>query len=69
MKIGNFTEYKGYTGSIEYDYNDHIYYGSLTNTKDLVSYHGNNPLELYEDFKIAVDDYIEFCKEIGKEIN
>ena len=69
MKIGNFTEYKGYTGSVKYDYEEYIYYGSLNNIKDLVCYHGKNTDELYESFKSAVDDYIKFCKEIGKETN
>lgn len=66
MKIGNFTEYKGYTGSVKYDYDDHIYYGSLTNTKDFVSYHAKNPEELYEEFKMAVDDYIKVLHYINK---
>ena len=67
MNIGKFVEYKGYIGSIEYDTRDKIHYGSLFNIEDSVSYHANNIVDLYEQYKLAVDDYIELCKEIGKE--
>lgn len=34
--------------------------------KDLISYEGNTASELYEDFKGAVDDYLELCKNNGR---
>lgn len=57
-KIGNFTPYKGYTGTIEYSYSDNLYFGSLLNTEDSISYHASNVVKLYERFKEVVDDYI-----------
>ena len=36
--IGYFTEYRGFKGTIEYDYEDHIYHGKIINTKDFVIY-------------------------------
>lgn len=65
--VGQFVEYKGYVGSIEYSLEDDIYYGSLLNIKDFVNYEGNNIEELYEYYREAVDDYIELKKEIGKD--
>lgn len=65
--VGQFVEYKGYVGSIEYSVEDDIYYGSLLNIKDFVNYEGNNIEELYEYYREAVDDYIELKKEIGKD--
>ena len=36
MLIGYLTEYKGYEGTIEYDYEDNIHYGKLLNIKESV---------------------------------
>ena len=33
-----------------------------------VNYHGRTRLELYKHYREAVDDYIEFKKEIGKDL-
>lgn len=63
-KIGQFKEYKGYVGSIEYDEEDELYYGKLLFIEDLINYHASNAMELYQHYKDAVDDYLEFLKEI-----
>lgn len=68
MRIGQFVEYKSYIGSIEYDKEDRIYYGKLLDIDDLVSYHADNIIELEKHYHEAVDDYIEFKKEIGQEL-
>lgn len=67
MQIGRFKEYKGYVGSIEYSVEDSIHYGKLLNIKDLVNYEADNIIDLEKQFHEAVDDYIEFKKEVGKE--
>ena len=67
MEIGKFNEYRGYTGSIEYYYEDKIYYGSLLNIKDLVNYEADTMENLYNEFHNAVDDYIEFKRNINEE--
>lgn len=54
--------YKGYIGSTEYDEKDNIYFGKITNIVNLVSYEGNSEKELEENFKNAVDDYLEMVK-------
>lgn len=59
MRIGQFVEYKGYIGSIEYDPEDKIHYGHLLNVDDPVVYYGNTVEELYEYYCKAIDDYIE----------
>lgn len=60
MKIGYFREYKGHIGSIEYDSEDELYYGKLYFIEDLVNYHASNVVELYQHYKDAINDYIEF---------
>jgi predicted HicB family RNase H-like nuclease len=62
MKIGKFYEYKGYTGSIEFSSDDQCYFGRLLNINDLVHYEADTVEDLNEEFKEAVDDYIEFIK-------
>lgn len=66
MRIGTFSEYKGVIGTIEYSAEDRIYHGSIENIRDYVNYEANNIEELFEEFHKAVDDYLDFCKEIGK---
>ena len=58
--IGYFTEYRGYKGTIEYDYEDHIYHGKIIDTKDFVNYQAKKLDKLREEFKNAVDDYLLF---------
>lgn len=66
MRIGQFVEYKGYIGTIEYSPEDKLYYGSLL-IDDFVNYHADNLIDLENQYHNAVDGYIEFKKEIGKE--
>ena len=68
MKIGKFYEYRGYTGSIEFSSDDQCYFGRLLNINDLVHYEADSVEELNEEFKKAVDDYIDF-KEVIKNEN
>lgn len=66
MLLGNFAEYKGYIGSIEYELDDtSVLYGKLLNTDDLVNYQGENILVLYEQYIQAIEDYIAFRKDLG----
>ena len=67
MKLGYFIEYRGYVGSIEYHSEDELYYGKLCFIEDLINYHAKNVVELYQCYKNAIDNYIEFKEEIGKE--
>jgi len=60
-------EYKGYAGSIEYSKADCCLYGKVIGLDKgtCITYEGNTALELYEDFKGAIDDYLEYCKNQG----
>lgn len=66
MLIGLFLEYKGYQGSIEYDPEDNLYYGSIRNIKDLVNYHADSIVGLNAQYKLAIDDYIKFKEELER---
>lgn len=68
MLIRYFAPYRGYTGTIEFSLDDGCYYGKIKNTKDLVNYEAKNAMMLLNEFRKAVDDYLEFCKSVGKEV-
>lgn len=60
-------EYKGYFGSAHYSDDDEVFFGKLEYIRALVSYEGMDVSSLQKAFKEAVDDYLTFCKETGKE--
>ena len=60
-------EYNGYFGSVHYNDDDKVFYGKLEFIRALVSYEGTDVASLRAAFEEAVDDYLEFCKETGKQ--
>ena len=68
MRIGQFIEYKGYVGTIEYSPEDNIYHGHLLNIDDSINYDGTSIEELYMDYQEAVDFYIRLKKDIEEEL-
>ncbi|MCX5971211.1 MAG: type II toxin-antitoxin system HicB family antitoxin, partial [Coprothermobacterota bacterium] len=60
-------EYNGYFGSVHYNDDDKVFYGKLEFIRALVSYEGTDVVSLRAAFEEAVDDYLEFCKETGKQ--
>lgn len=59
-------EYKGYHTKIEYSAEDHVLYGKVEGISDLVNFESESAEEIEDEFHKAVDDYLEFCKESGK---
>ena len=57
-----YLEYKGYTGSIEYSREDNLLYGKVLGIRGLISYEGETGKSLEEDFREAVDTYLDDCK-------
>lgn len=62
-------EYKGYHAEIIFDEEDNYYSGRLYGINDLVMFGGETEEEVEADFHLAVEDYLEHCKAIGKEPN
>ncbi len=65
----NYLEYNKYIGTVNFSAGDAVFYGKLEGIDDLVLFEGDTVVELKSAFIDAVDDYIEMCKEIGKEPN
>ena len=63
----NILRYKGYSAKPEYSADDKLFYGKILGIDDLVDFSAENAKDLEYEFQNAVDDYLGFCKEIGKE--
>ena len=62
----NILEYKGYHAKIEIDLEAGILYGKIEGIRDLVNFESETIENLETEFHLAVDDYLEFCEEVGK---
>lgn len=60
MKCGD------YVGTVEFDFDNKRLFGRVVGISDKILYEGATLGELENDFKESIDDYIEFCKEVGK---
>jgi predicted HicB family RNase H-like nuclease len=60
-------EYKGYVAVIQYDDRDNIFHGHLAGTYDDVFFEGSSIGQLERAFQQAVDDYLVYCEEAGRE--
>lgn len=59
--------YRGYAATVEYDEDDKLWHGTLDGIKDLVNFHAFEIENIEQEFRNAVDDYLDFCREVGKE--
>lgn len=66
MKNSDLLRYKGYSARPEYSAEDRIFYGTVLGIEDLIDFQSENAKDLEDEFHKAVDDYLEFCAEIGK---
>ena len=60
-------DYKGYTGKVEFDPEAGILFGRVIGTKDVITFEGTTVDEVLKAFHDSVDDYLEFCQELGKQ--
>jgi predicted HicB family RNase H-like nuclease len=67
--MNDILEYKGYYASLHFNSEDEVFYGKLLGIDDLVNFEGASVKELKKAFHAAVDDYVDTCKELGKEPN
>lgn len=59
--------YKGFIGSVHFSDEDAVFYGKIEGINDLITFEGQSVKELVKAFHDAVDDYLNLCKEAGKE--
>jgi len=61
--MNNCLNYKGYTGNIEFSEEDGVFHGKVIGIKPLISFEGDSVSLITEDFRNAIDEYLEFCDE------
>ena len=65
--MSDMLEHRGYLGSVRYSDEDEVLHGRLEFIRDLVTYEGEDVKSLKRAFEEAVDDYLEFCEELGRD--
>ena len=64
--MNNILEYKGYYTNIEIDFESHMLYGKIEGIRDLVNFMSDTIQGIEHEFHSAVDDYLDFCNNVGK---
>ena len=59
-------KYKGYQGQVTYDEDAKLFHGEVVGLRDVVTFQGTSVDELEQAFKDSVNEYIDFCKELGR---
>lgn len=61
-------KYKEFIGTVHFSSEDEIFFGKIEGINDLVTFEGETVSKLKKAFKTAVEDYVELCKDAGKEV-
>lgn len=64
--MSNVLKYNNYIARVEFSVEDGLLYGKVEGISDLVSFESESATNIEQAFHEAVDDYIQFCQEIGK---
>jgi predicted HicB family RNase H-like nuclease len=65
--MNDLLEYKGYYADVHFNADDEVFHGKVIGINDLINFEGSTVKELKKAFHEAVDDYLDTCKEIGKD--
>jgi predicted HicB family RNase H-like nuclease len=65
--MNNILEYKGYHAKIQYNADTGTLVGVIDGINDFIDFECKKISALETEFHRAVDDYLDFCKEVGKE--
>lgn len=60
--------YKDFIGSVHFSADDGLFFGRIEGISDLVSFEGTTVEEIKNAFEEAVEDYIDICKQTGKQL-
>lgn len=65
--MNNIMKYKGYRASASYSEEDGCFIGKVLGIGDTLIFDGDTVSELKQMFHESIDDYLEMCKETGKQ--
>ena len=63
--MSNYIHYRDYVGSIEFSEEEEVFHGRVIGIKSMIAFEGDSVKTLIEDFRNAVDEYLEFCAKKG----
>lgn len=63
----NTLSYKGFIGSVSFSEKDGVFFGKIEGIYGMVNFEGESVNELTNAFHEAVDDYLDYCKDMGIE--
>ena len=66
--ISSLMEYNGYHAKVEFDSEDRIFIGRVLGINDSLNFHGESVNELTQSMHDCLDNYLEYCKQVGKEL-
>ncbi len=58
-------EYKGYMAKVAFDDQTEVFHGEIINTRDVITFQGQSVRELTQAFRNSIEDYLQFCRELG----
>jgi predicted HicB family RNase H-like nuclease len=59
--------HEGYVATVELDEDAGIFHGEVVNTRDVLTFQGTTLAELRSAFADTIADYVDWCRERGKE--
>jgi predicted HicB family RNase H-like nuclease len=62
----DYLRFKDYIATVHYNPEDEVLHGKVYGINDLVTFEGQSVKELKAAFAEAIEDYLDFCKEVGK---
>lgn len=65
--INSLMEYNGYHAKVEFDQEDQIFIGYVLGINDSLNFHGESVKELTQSMHDCIDNYLDYCKRIGKD--
>ena len=65
--MNDILQYKGYYADVHFSNEDDVFFGKLIGINDLINFEADSVKALKTAFAEAVEDYLNTCKELGKE--
>ncbi len=60
------SNYKDYTGHVEFHDEVDIFYGEVLDTRDVITFQGKTVKNIKTAFRGSLDDYLDFCASRGE---
>ena len=61
-------KYNGFYTNVHYEKESKTYWGKIEGVNDVITFEADTIEKLQEEFKNTIDEYLDECKELKKEI-